>query len=114
MAVLPLLGHVPGAAMTRAGLSASLRAWLAGLPNIVIACNSGHDRDLFCDAIDYETIPNVVGWLNIGSLPEAAAKAFNAASSQYHSQTGHPWHQALHDARGRLVGWMAARSVDSD
>lgn len=109
IAVLPFLGLVPGAAMTREALSVKLRAWLAGLPDIVIACDSTHDRDLFCDAIDYEAVPNVVGWINLNSLPEETAKAFNEASSRYHSQAGHPWHHALHDARAHRAGWLASR-----
>lgn len=109
MAVLPLLGQVPGAVMAREELTVKLRAWLAGLPDIIIACDSTHDRDLFCDAVDYVAIPNIVGWIGLDGFSDAAAEAFYDASTGYHAQPGHPWHHALHDARAHRAGWLATR-----
>jgi hypothetical protein len=107
-AVLPLLGKVPNAQMTREELTLKLRSWFAELPEVVIACDSNHDRDLFADALDYELVPNVVGWLNLNELPDTDAKIFNQAAATYHDQPDHPWHHALHDARAHRAGWLAA------
>lgn len=105
VAVLPLLERIPEATMSREELSVKLRAWLAELPDVVIACDSNHDRDLFCDAIDYLPTPNVVGWIGLDRFSDPASDAFYNASVGYHDQPGHPWHHALHDARAHLAGW---------
>ena len=107
VAVLPLLGQIPDATMSREELSVKLRAWLAELPDVVMACDSNHDRDLFCDAVDYLPTPNVVGWIGLDGFSDTAAEAFYNASVGYHDQPGHPWHHALHDARAHLAGWHA-------
>ena len=111
MAVLPLLGQISGVTMTREELCTKLRAWLSELPDIVIACDSVHDRDLFCDAIDYQPTPNVVGWIGLNGFSDTAAESFYNASTGYHDEPGHPWHHALHDARAHLAGWRASRQV---
>jgi hypothetical protein len=109
LAVLPHLGQIPEAGMTREELAVKLRAWIAELPEVVIASDSNHDRDLFCDAIDYTQTPNVVGWMGLDGFSDVAAEAFYHASVGYHDQPGHPWHHALHDARAHLAGWNASR-----
>lgn len=112
VAVLPLLGQVPEAAMTRKELEVKLRGWLSELPEVVIACDSNHDRDLFVDAVDYQLTPNVVGWIGLDGFSDEEAEAFYNASTAYHDEPGHPWHHALHDARAHCVGWQASKQAD--
>ncbi|WP_216661772.1 3'-5' exoribonuclease [Niveibacterium sp. COAC-50] len=107
-AVLPHLGAVSGASMTRAELALRLRAWLSALPAIEMACDSVHDRDLFADALDYQPTPNVVAWVDLNAV--AGEPAFAQAEADYHAQPGQPWHHALHDARALRAGWEACSS----
>lgn len=110
VAVLPLLGADSSRVMTRSELSAQLRTWIAELPAIKLACDSSHDRDLFADAMDYTSPPNIVGWLNLNSLSGEEEVRFNTAVAAYHDNSSHPWHHALHDARALQMGWRALRN----
>lgn len=107
VAVLPLLGSDPKVRISRCELTLNLRAWLSSLPEFTIACDSNHDRDLFADALDYQPVDNLVGWINLNALPAEQAKVFQSELARYHSQADCPWHHALHDSRAHLAGWLA-------
>lgn len=108
VAVLPLLGPDPQFRMSKDLLSTNLRAWLSTLPDFMIACDSNHDRDLFADALDYQPVENLVGWINLNALPVAEEDVFQREVARYHARANCPWHHALHDARGHCIGWLSA------
>lgn len=107
-AVLPLLESDPSIRMSRETLSQRLQVWLASLPDFMIACDSNHDRDLFADAMNYQPIVNLRGWINLNVLPEDVGSVFQREAVRYHDSPEHPWHHALHDARAHRAGWLAS------
>ncbi len=109
-AVLPLLGSDPQVQISRCALTLNLHSWLSSLPEFMIACDSNHDRDLFADALDYQPVENLVGWINLNALPADQGKAFQREAARYHDLPDHPWHHALYDARAHRAGWLAAQA----
>ncbi|WP_018604849.1 3'-5' exoribonuclease [Uliginosibacterium gangwonense] len=109
-AVLPLLGSDSEARMSREELTTRLHTWLAALPAFMIACDSNHDRDLLVDALDYQPVNNLVGWINLNSLAPEEHAVFQHEAARYHDLPDHPWHHALHDARAHRVGWLATKT----
>lgn len=107
MAVQPYLGHEAGAVCTREELTCRLWAWFAALPpQVRIACDSVHDRDLLWDALGEGLPPNLEQQaFNLASLLDAPV--FHKAACCYHEQANCPWHHALHDAHANRAGWLA-------
>lgn len=107
--ILPLLDG--SNTVTRTELAAQLRTWLVALPckpgkKIVIGGDCRTDWDLLLDVLDGELPANIFSQYfdmrHMTKLP-----VFQNAISQYHSQSGHPWHHALHDACALREGWLA-------
>ncbi|WP_029050340.1 3'-5' exoribonuclease [Cupriavidus sp. amp6] len=105
-AVCEVLGQTANARVVRAALPERLRAWFASLStSVVVACDSFIDWELLSDALDCDFPQNVVGRYDLGPL--ASVPEFQHAVAGYHSQPGHPWHHALHDAHANRAGWLA-------
>lgn len=111
-AVLPQLGQVTDAVVGKDKLADRLREWFSALPyEVMLACDSPHDRDQLSDVLDGEWPANIAGWLTL--QPAAAQPIFNEAVTQYHA-AGHPWHHALHDAHALRAGWQAWQAAFPD
>ena len=105
-AVLPQLTAPPPVSGDRSNLRPRLFAFIEGLPEKSrLACDSVFDMDLFIDLgglpwpqrLDtHRLVLNV--WMS--------APAFVTAQHGYHA-AGHPYHHALHDARGLRAGYLA-------
>ena len=106
-AVAPHLGKSSGAACTREELTQRLWQWFASLPGKVqIATESAHDRDLLWDALS-EGLPENLDSSVYDLRPLLDEAAFNEAVFNYHKESEHPWHHALHDAKAHRAGWAA-------
>jgi hypothetical protein len=104
-AMLPHHRRRSGAFMSRGELALRLRAWLGTLPEIVIACESSYDWELFVDALDGASAPNVARWLRLGAF----AVESDLAGVVVREPNG-PWprgDEALQGARARLARWEA-------
>lgn len=105
--VMPHLGRERSRICTQSQLAQRLRDWFRTLPRSVqLASDSTIDRDLLL---------NVMGGVNPGNVNSARydlrplidTTVFHRAVEQYHQQSDHPWHHALHDARAHRAGWLA-------
>lgn len=107
--ILPLLDG--SNTVTRTELAVQLRTWLAALPckpgkKIVIGGDCLTDWDLLLDALNGELPANILGQYH-DKRDMIALPVFQNAVRHYHSQPGHPWHHALHDACALREGWLA-------
>ncbi len=113
--VLPYLGQIPSALCSRHDLEPRLRQWFATLPGEVqIATDFGGDFRLLCNALSHN-LPDNMSSTVFDLNPLLEEETFNKAACAYHNEPDHPWHHALHDARGHRAGWaawMAARTDD--
>lgn len=104
-AVLPQLGKLNHALISKAALPAQLKSWFVSLQsNVTLVSDSAHDRDLIADVFDGEWPHNIDGWFDLRPLAETAV--FNEAVARYHVPDK-PWHHALHDAHAHRAGWLA-------
>ncbi|BBH12272.1 3'-5' exoribonuclease [Chromobacterium haemolyticum] len=109
-AVWSQLGKVDGASISKTALAGRLRQWFDSLPHdVVLACDSQHDRDLLADVLDGTWPANVSGWLDLREYQ--ANPAFDRAAAAYHTTTGLPWHHALYDAYAHRAGWLAVSNA---
>ncbi|MCH8618137.1 3'-5' exoribonuclease [Undibacterium sp. TS12] len=104
-AVIPLLGRIPGAAMTRDSLCQQLLAWLSAVrpenTDIEICYDYQTDWDLFIDAIDYQ-VPAWCRPLLVASNIDEVLKY------EFYKKHGLPPHHALYDARANLAAFQEA------
>jgi hypothetical protein len=101
-AVLPHHRRLSGAFMTRGELALRLRAWLGTLPEIVIACVSVFDWELFVDALDDRLAPNIAGWVSLSAF--AAEPDLAGAWACDPNRAGPFGHRVLHRARALFAG----------
>ncbi|MFZ6780437.1 hypothetical protein ACO0LD_26705 [Undibacterium sp. Ji83W] len=102
-AVIPLLGRIPGAAMTRDSLCQQLLVWLTAIrpdsENIEICYDYQTDWDLFIDALDYQ----VPAWC----CPRLVASDINEVLKyEFYKKHGLPQHHAIYDARANLAAFQ--------
>ena len=95
-AVIPLLGKIPGAAMSKDSLCEQLLTWLTAIRpetvDIEICYDYQTDWDLFIDAIDYQ----VPAWCR----PRLIASNINEVLKyEFYKKHELPQHHALYDAR---------------
>lgn len=106
-AVWSQLGRVDGASVSKAELPGRLRQWFDSLSQeVVLACDSQHDRDLLDDVLDGLWPENLAGWLDLRQFQ--VNPTFDRAVAAYHAATGQSWHHALYDAHAHRAGWLAA------
>lgn len=99
------LGQFEEAVVSTADLQVRLRSWFATLPrNVIIACDSQHDRMLLTTALGGELPENFAGWFDLRPLIDTGV--FDRAVGRYHTPD-RPWHHALHDAYAHRAGWLA-------
>lgn len=109
-AVVPHLGKIPGASCTRNELTQRLWQWFATLPeNVQIATELITDVELLWDALS-EGLPENLDKSVFNLRPLFEDPSFNTAVTRYHEEFDHPWHHALHDAKGHHRGWLAWQS----
>lgn len=105
-AVWSQLGKVDGASIPKAELAGRLRQWFDSLPSdMVLACDSQHDRDLLADVLDDVWPATISGWLDLRACH--VNPVFDRATAAHHATTGQPWHHALYDAYALRAGWLA-------
>ncbi len=102
-AVIPLLGRIPDATMSKDSLCERLLAWLSAARSesidIEICYDYQTDWDLFIDAIDYQ----VPSWCH----PRLVASDINEiAKYEFYKQHGLPQHHALYDARANRAAFQ--------
>lgn len=102
-AVIPLLGKMPGAAMSKDSLCEQLLAWLFVVrpenTDIEICYDYQTDWDLFIDALDYQ----VPVWCR----PRLVASVINEVLKyEFYKKQGLPQHHALYDARANLTAFQ--------
>lgn len=102
-AVIPLLGKIPGAAMSKAALKAALLHWLNQRHQertpLHICYDYRSDWDLFVDAVDNEIpmwcLPRFIG----NQLHQSTRLCF-------YKNHGLPMHHALYDARANSEAYV--------
>ncbi|MBC3920061.1 3'-5' exoribonuclease [Undibacterium sp. CY18W] len=102
-AVIPLLGRIPDAVMSKDSLCQQLLAWLSTVrlvnSDIEICFDYQTDWDLFIDAIDY----HVPVWCR----PCLIASNINeVVKYEFYKKHALPQHHALYDARANLAAFQ--------
>ncbi len=102
-AVIPLLGKMPGAAMSKDSLCEQLLAWLSAVrlenTDIEICYDYQTDWDLFIDAIDYQ----VPAWCHPRLI---ASNIDEVLKYEFYKKHELPQHHALYDARANLAAFQ--------
>lgn len=102
-AVIPLLGRIPGAAMSRDGLCQTLFAWLSTVrpanSDVEICYDYQTDWDLFIDAIDYQ----VPAWCRPRLI---ASNIDEVLKYEFYKKHELPQHHALYDAMANLAAFQ--------
>lgn len=103
-AVIPLLGRIPDARMSKDSLCQKLLAWLSAVrpdnADIDLCYDYQTDWDLFIDAIDYQ----VPAWC----CPRLVAHKINEALRvEFHKKHSLPQHHALYDARANQFAFRS-------
>jgi hypothetical protein len=105
-AVLPLMDAKAPVSGDLSNLCSRLRTFLDGLPEAAtLACDSGYDVQLFCEAIG-EPWPERLRRERIDLSMWTALPVFAEAQALYH-EMGHPYHHALNDVRALRAGYQA-------
>lgn len=117
VAVLPMLGRVPGASCTRDQLTFRLRAWFDALPEpATLVFDYFSDWELLCDAFlgnDFDKPPSNVGDKLLLTNEIAGDPVFQYALNRTFT-ADFPPHHALADARAIMAGYQAWRKVDAE
>ncbi len=109
--VIPLLGKIPGAAMSKSALKEALLHWLNRCHQLMtplyICYDFQSDWDLFVDAVDNE----IPAWCQPRFIGNQLCQ-----STRLHFYTKHslPMHHALYDARANSEAYMDDASPDSE
>ncbi|BBB62230.1 hypothetical protein UNDKW_3957 [Undibacterium sp. KW1] len=107
-AVIPLLGRITDAAMSKDSLCEQLLAWLSAVrpenTDIEICYDYQTDWDLFIDAIDYQ----VPAWCHPHLI---ASNIDEVLKYEFYKKYDLPQHHALYDARANLA---AFKESDND
>jgi len=102
-AVIPLLGRIPDAVMSRDSLCKQLLAWLSAVrpenTDIGICYDYQTDLDLFIDAIDYQ----VPAWCPPRLI---ASNIDEILKYEFYKKHELPQHHALYDARANLAAFQ--------
>lgn len=110
-AVIPLLGKIPKAAMSKAALKEALLHWLnrchQQMKPLYICYDYQSDWDLFVDAVDNE----IPAWCQprfIGNQLHQTTRL------RFYTIHGLPMHHALYDARANSEAYMDDASPSSE
>ncbi|MFZ3003423.1 MAG: hypothetical protein WA071_24115 [Undibacterium umbellatum] len=102
-AVIPLLGKIPGAAMSKDSLCEQLLAWLTAIrpenTDIEICYDYQTDWDLFIDAIDYQ----VPAWCRPRLI---SSNIDEVLKYEFYKKHELPQHHALYDARANMAAFQ--------
>ncbi len=102
-AVIPLLGRIPDAVMSRDSLCKQLLAWLSAVrlenTDIEICYDYQTDWDLFIDALDYQ----VPAWCHPRLI---ASNIDEVLKYEFYKKHELPQHHALYDARANLAAFQ--------